>query len=107
MLHYVSSDKPARAYHSTLTKGAKPEVFKWTTEWIEEARDRQQNLPKEIAYLMNNIQARFNHLSDTNPKETLKKINKVRRLIGQSMLAQIEFAKELQELAEYEAKLSQ
>jgi len=55
---------------------------------------------------MSNITARFNPLSKANPNETLKRINKVRRLIGQSIPAQVEYAKELKELAGYEAKLA-
>lgn len=103
-LNYTSRDKPARAFNSTLTRGAKPEVFRWATEWIEAARTRQNNLPKDIQYLMDNIRARFGHLSEANPRETLKRIAKVRRLINQSLSTQ--YMTELQELEEYEARLT-
>ena len=53
---------------------------------------------------MNNIKARFSPLSRANPKETLKRVAKARRLINQSVSTQ--YMTELQELAGYEAKLT-
>lgn len=106
-INYKWPTKPARAYNTSLTNWIKPPNFKWATETIQDAIWRGETVSEDINRLMENIRGRIagNHGSNISPKETIKQIDRVRRLVWTSMSEQLKYMAILSELVSIEVTL--
>lgn len=107
-----NQDKPTWAYNTVAVGrwGARdalyPQTIQW--EWIDAAQKRMEDLPEVIAYKMRVIRGRFNAIWDLigGKESVIDHINKVKRLIWESIASQLKFSTILSEIREIEKKIA-